>query len=42
MWRCNIDPDNNAIPLLTALGDLIGTSLLAVVFMIADFTQHPH
>ncbi|MCL4134534.1 UNVERIFIED_CONTAM: hypothetical protein GTU68_010919 [Idotea baltica] len=32
MWREGIDPDNSAIPYLTALGDLIGTGLLAVSF----------
>ena len=29
MWRFKIDPDNSAIPYLTALGDLSGTLLLA-------------
>ncbi|RZC37868.1 solute carrier family 41 member 1 [Asbolus verrucosus] len=33
MWRFKIDPDNSAIPYLTALGDLIGSSLLLVAFM---------
>ncbi|XP_023241904.1 solute carrier family 41 member 1-like [Centruroides sculpturatus] len=32
MWRWKIDPDNSAIPLLTALGDLLGTGLLATAF----------
>ncbi len=32
MWACGIDPDNSAIPYLTALGDLLGTGLLAVAF----------
>ncbi|CAG0887226.1 unnamed protein product [Darwinula stevensoni] len=32
MWRAAIDPDNSAIPYLTALGDLLGTGLLAVAF----------
>lgn len=34
MWRKKIDPDNSAIPYLTALGDLLGTALLAVAFLI--------
>uniref|UniRef100_A0A915HRC0 SLC41A/MgtE integral membrane domain-containing protein n=1 Tax=Romanomermis culicivorax TaxID=13658 RepID=A0A915HRC0_ROMCU len=34
MWRKHIDPDNSAIPYLTALGDLLGTALLAVAFQI--------
>lgn len=32
MWRRGVDPDNSAIPYLTALGDLFGTGLLAVAF----------
>ncbi|KAK9297880.1 hypothetical protein QLX08_008545 [Tetragonisca angustula] len=32
MWRYKIDPDNSAIPYLTALGDLSGTILLAIAF----------
>ncbi|XP_069988960.1 solute carrier family 41 member 1 isoform X1 [Penaeus vannamei] len=32
MWKASIDPDNSAIPYLTALGDLLGTGLLAMAF----------
>ncbi|XP_037091563.1 solute carrier family 41 member 1-like [Pollicipes pollicipes] len=32
MWKNGVDPDNSAIPYLTALGDLIGTGLLALAF----------
>ncbi|KAJ9581595.1 hypothetical protein L9F63_023229, partial [Diploptera punctata] len=32
MWSQRIDPDNSAIPYLTALGDLLGTGLLAIAF----------
>ncbi|XP_076048601.1 solute carrier family 41 member 1-like [Oratosquilla oratoria] len=32
MWKVAIDPDNSAIPYLTALGDLLGTGLLAIAF----------
>nr|XP_033338231.1 solute carrier family 41 member 1-like isoform X1 [Megalopta genalis] len=32
MWRHKIDPDNSAIPYLTALGDLTGTMFLAAAF----------
>ncbi|CAG2053076.1 unnamed protein product [Timema podura] len=32
MWTQLIDPDNSAIPYLTALGDLLGTGLLAIAF----------
>lgn len=34
MWVHNVDPDNSAIPYLTALGDLIGTALLALSFLL--------
>ncbi|XP_046405802.1 solute carrier family 41 member 1 [Ischnura elegans] len=33
MWKKKIDPDNNAIPYLTSIGDLLGTSFLAVAFI---------
>ncbi|KAJ3602179.1 hypothetical protein NHX12_029938 [Muraenolepis orangiensis] len=32
MWRRGMDPDNFSIPYLTALGDLLGTGLLALSF----------
>ncbi|CAG0914424.1 unnamed protein product [Notodromas monacha] len=32
MWKKSIDPDNSAIPYLTALGDLLGTGFLAIAF----------
>lgn len=32
MWKSYIDPDNSAIPYLTALGDLLGTFLLGIAF----------
>ncbi|KAM9482917.1 solute carrier family 41 member 1-like isoform 1-T1 [Clarias gariepinus] len=35
IWRRGLDPDNYSIPYLTALGDLLGTSLLALTFRIA-------
>lgn len=34
MWRAGIDPDNSAIPYLTAIGDLLGTFLLGVAFQL--------
>ncbi|XP_073961432.1 solute carrier family 41 member 1-like [Choristoneura fumiferana] len=34
MWKIGMDPDNSAIPYLTALGDLLGTALLGVAFHI--------
>lgn len=33
LWRAKQDPDNCAIPYLTALGDLLGTGLLALGFL---------
>ncbi|KAF2885690.1 hypothetical protein ILUMI_20463 [Ignelater luminosus] len=33
LWKLKIDPDNSAIPYLTALGDLLGSSFLLVAFM---------
>ncbi|GJQ68374.1 hypothetical protein Trydic_g16964 [Trypoxylus dichotomus] len=32
MWHFGVDPDNSAIPYLTALGDLLGTFLLGLAF----------
>ncbi|XP_049805199.1 solute carrier family 41 member 2-like [Schistocerca nitens] len=32
MWRWKSDPDNSAIPFLTAIGDLTGSSFLALAF----------
>jgi len=41
MWSRGTDPDNSAIPYLTALGDLLGTGFLALAFlllyMVGDF-----
>ena len=36
MWSSSIDPDNAAIPYLAALGDLLGTLLLFIVFRLLD------
>lgn len=33
MWKWKLDPDNSAIPYLTALGDVLGSSLLALAFL---------
>ena len=33
-WKLKMDPYNIAIPFLTAMGDLLGTLLLAVAFNI--------
>lgn len=34
MWKRRNDPDNFSIPYLTAIGDLLGTLLLAVAFQV--------
>jgi len=34
LWWKGQDPDNSAIPFLTAIGDLLGTVLLAAAFYI--------
>jgi len=36
MWSRGTDPDNAAIPYLTAVGDLVGTSLLALAFLLLE------
>ncbi|EDV28967.1 uncharacterized protein TRIADDRAFT_19963 [Trichoplax adhaerens] len=35
-WEWECDPDNYAIPYLTALGDLVGTGLLAAAFVVIE------
>lgn len=42
MWKWKIDPDNSAIPYLTALGDLFGSSLLAMAFLFLQSIGHPY
>ncbi|XP_066523660.1 solute carrier family 41 member 2 isoform X2 [Hoplias malabaricus] len=37
LWRCGRDPDSFSIPYLTALGDLLGTGLLALCFRLLGF-----
>jgi len=32
LWRFNLDPDDHALPYLTALGDVVGTGLLVAGF----------
>ena len=39
MWTRGVDPDNSAIPYLTALGDLLGGAFLAVVFHLMDIVS---
>ncbi|XP_077288365.1 solute carrier family 41 member 2-like [Arctopsyche grandis] len=34
MWKCQMDPDNSAIPYLTSLGDLLGSIFLGLAFFI--------
>lgn len=42
MWKYKIDPDNSAIPILTALGDLFGSCLLAVAFAFMISIDKPY
>ncbi|XP_017139527.1 solute carrier family 41 member 2-like [Drosophila miranda] len=37
LWKYRIDPDSSAIPYLTALGDGLGTGLLAVMFRLLRY-----
>jgi len=39
MWSKGTDPDNAAIPYLTAVGDLLGTAFLAVSFIVLNLAQ---
>ncbi|CAL1595574.1 unnamed protein product [Knipowitschia caucasica] len=41
LWRKQKDPDSYSIPYLTALGDLLGTGLLALVFVILWCSGNP-
>jgi len=41
LWRRGSDPDNSAIPYLTAIGDLLGTVLLASAFFILSVISSP-
>lgn len=40
MWRHKIDPDNSAIPYLTAIGDLSGTCFLFGAFWFLEGVGH--
>lgn len=42
MWKWKIDPDNSAIPYLTALGDLFGSALLALAFLFLQTIGQPY
>ena len=42
MWKYKIDPDNSAIPYLTALGDLSGSLLLAAAFLFLREINHEY
>ncbi|KDR12277.1 hypothetical protein L798_13766, partial [Zootermopsis nevadensis] len=42
MWKWRVDPDNSAIPFLTSLGDVLGSSLLALAFIILDTLHLPY
>lgn len=42
MWKYKMDPDNSAIPYMTALGDLMGTSLLLVGFIFLKYVHQEY
>ncbi|KAJ9581572.1 hypothetical protein L9F63_023255, partial [Diploptera punctata] len=42
MWKWKIDPDNSSIPILTALGDVLGSSLLALAFIFLEEINLPY
>ncbi|XP_018320060.1 solute carrier family 41 member 3-like [Agrilus planipennis] len=42
LWRFKLDPDTSAIPYLTALGDLFGTSLLFAAFSFCMSVGYPY
>lgn len=42
LWKFKIDPDSSAIPYLTALGDLFGSSLLMGAFAFLRFVGHEY
>ena len=42
LWKLKKDPDNYSIPYLTALGDLLGTTLLAGAFQFLHLTGDSH
>jgi len=41
MWSRGTDPDNAAIPFLTAIGDLLGTAFLALCFLVLQQAEDP-
>lgn len=42
MWKFKIDPDSSSIPYLTALGDLLGSSLLLGAFIFLRHIGHEY
>jgi len=38
LWIGNVNPDNAAIPYVTSIGDVVGTTCLALVFVVSSFT----
>ena len=37
VWWLHYDPDTSAIPILTSLGDILGTVFLYIVFILLQF-----
>jgi hypothetical protein len=42
LWRLGFNPDNNSIPILTALADLLGSLLFAGGFLFLRSLQDPN
>ena len=42
LWKWGFNPDNNSIPILTALADLMGSSLFALGFLFLYSIQDPN
>lgn len=42
LWRIGFNPDNNSIPILTALADLLGSLLFAVGFLFLESIHDPN
>ena len=42
MWQKKFDPDNSALPFITALSDLLGSLLLAIAFFLLYSFNDPN
>ncbi len=42
LWSFGVNPDNASIPILTSLGDLLGSAFLLVIFIILEKINDPN